>query len=314
MDSSRAADESVVISPASTPGGLVDETHDWIVDRFYRLEEIRVIRVLGRTLEVKLASGSDVIIRDYKFHTELEARSFQKMLDRMRQLEDQRSQRQIMEYREKRAKSLVATSVAKSTTANRELDLPKLDGTTTSADEMIHLLIEIVSAKDIPVADLYSSDPYVSVRMKSKEIHKTDFIAKTLNPVWTLETGSLFMIKMTPEEFFSSTGGMSFTIKDYDAIGTHEALGTVTVPLCELLNGNGERIAYEIHPVKKLNISVTGEEKSSGRLFLRYKEASQSDIEVSTLIRCFSSNMIDLLYNSLFLFTSFPYSLWKHIN
>jgi hypothetical protein len=41
----------------------------------------------------------------------------------------------------------------------------------------INLLIEIVSASNLPVVDIYSSDPYVVVREASKEVHRTKVIS-----------------------------------------------------------------------------------------------------------------------------------------
>jgi hypothetical protein len=45
-------------------------------------------------------------------------------------------------------------------------------------DTAINLLIEIVSASDLPAADIYTSDPYVVVQEASKEIHRTKVISK----------------------------------------------------------------------------------------------------------------------------------------
>lgn len=70
-----------------------------------------------------------------------------------------------------------------------------------------------------------------------------------LDPIWTLQTGSLFLVVMTPEEFFGSSGGMSFTIKDFDAVGPNEILGHVTVALQDLLKGTGERVEYDVLPI-----------------------------------------------------------------
>jgi hypothetical protein len=43
----------------------------------------------------------------------------------------------------------------------------------------INLLIEIVSASNLPAADIYTSDPYIVVREASKEVHRTKVISKT---------------------------------------------------------------------------------------------------------------------------------------
>ena len=65
--------------------------------------------------------------------------------------------------------------------------LPHLYGGATTrsrggADEesgtAIDLLIEIVSANNLPVADIFSSDPYVVVRDGTKELHRTQVLEK----------------------------------------------------------------------------------------------------------------------------------------
>ncbi len=45
--------------------------------------------------------------------------------------------------------------------------------------ENIKILVDIVAAYDLPVGDLRSSDPYVLVRMGSREIHRTKYLSKT---------------------------------------------------------------------------------------------------------------------------------------
>jgi hypothetical protein len=59
--------------------------------------------------------------------------------------------------------------------ANRELNLTS----TSDKLETFTLLIEIVSAWDIPIGDLLSSDPYVICYLNDHEVHRTKYIAKT---------------------------------------------------------------------------------------------------------------------------------------
>ena len=46
------------------------------------------------------------------------------------------------------------------------------------ASTPIDLLVEIVSASNLPVADIFSSDPYVVVRDGTKELHRTQVLQK----------------------------------------------------------------------------------------------------------------------------------------
>ena len=46
-------------------------------------------------------------------------------------------------------------------------------------DGNVNLLVEVVSATDLPIADVSSTDPYVVVFMGKKEVHRTVTIPKT---------------------------------------------------------------------------------------------------------------------------------------
>lgn len=54
-----------------------------------------------------------------------------------------------------------------------------LEGTTINDKDRITFLVEVVAARDIPVGDFISSDPYVQVIFNGREIHKTKYIPKT---------------------------------------------------------------------------------------------------------------------------------------
>jgi len=75
---------------------------------------------------------------------------------------------------------------------------------------------------------------------------------------------------------------MGFIVKDYDAFGKNELLGSVYVPLNELLKGKGERVDYEIKTERQFRRKDSS--AKHGKLYLRYKEASESDIKVSECI------------------------------
>ena len=174
----------------------------------------------------------------------------------------------------------------------------------------IQLLVEIVSITNLPVSDLVSTDAYVVVRLGAHEIHRTSVISSSLSPIFTLLTGSLFTIVYPSiEEFFrTATSGLSLTVKDYDSVGSNDLIGTVQVPIQHLLNGTGQRMPYPIvlangpttvEPDDKdtddLDLSLNKElkkKKKKGKggvgnekkkkvptLYLRYKQASQHDID-----------------------------------
>ena len=138
--------------------------------------------------------------------------------------------------------------------------------------ETITLLIEIVSGYDIPIGDYTSSDPYVVVLMGHQEIHRTKVLPKTLNPIWTLKTGSLFLLTVESKHFFVENG-LQFVLKDYDQFGKHDVLGVVKVEPKLFYNANGtERMEFKLQPPHG-----SQEKDVPGMLVLRCRRATVED-------------------------------------
>ena len=254
-----------------------DNSQQWTERGCYKLEDVTILKTTGRTCEVKFGSANEVIVRDIKFESEKDRISFQKVMAAMAALVRERAQRQAQAYKTQK-KTTAGTAIPSAQLSYQTRALPGLEEGNEVA-ENINLLVEIVSAMNIPAADLFSSsDAYVIVRMAGKEVHRTSIVPKSLDPIWTLRKKSLFLLQMTPEQFFSCSGGMSFTMEDYDSVSSNELLGRVTVTLEELLKGTGERTGYDIIP------DEPGQKgKTHGKLYLRYKEATPEDIEVRLL-------------------------------
>ena len=101
-----------------------------------------------------------------------------------------------------------------------------LQGIQLVKGEQLTFLIDICSGMDLPSCDIgKQSDPYVVVYFEGKKIHQTMFVSNTANPIWTLRKGSLFIFKIDAVEFFESHQGLTFEVKDYDAVGDDESLG-----------------------------------------------------------------------------------------
>ena len=134
------------------------------------------------------------------------------------------------------------------------------DGLKTTPGAGAVVLIEIVSALRVPSMDVRSdSDPYVTVsvgrrRGGGKEIHRTKVLYNTPNPIWTIDSGSLFLLDLDHRDRegggdsdnnnndTSETGGIdlktsivTFTLKDYDATQADAILGKVEIKLQDLL-------------------------------------------------------------------------------
>lgn len=265
----------------------------WCQHKSYRFEEVEIIKLTTakKVMEVKLGTGHETVVRDFRFECESQAIRFKTAIERLKMLEHDRTARQVAKYKQKpskqKADSAGGTAVLEG--GDSLLQSPRSVTDTIAEDEdedgeNISLLVEIVSATNLPVADISSTDAYIVVRMKGKEIHRTDVISKNLSPIWTLSTGSLFLIQMTPEDFFASPSGVTFTLKDFDSVGANDVLGTVNVPLHDLLSGTGQRSGFEIvlaaGDSPDASTSDDKKERKNAMLYLRFKKATRGDIEV----------------------------------
>jgi hypothetical protein len=262
------------VAPSSVTGfEFVDSSgKTWSVQRELRMDDVEVLKGSSKVVEVKVGAGNETVIRDFKFQTPTDAEQFEKGLARVKELEKELARKQIASYKESSKATLVKSSAR------------GLGGSPVIGDN-ISLLFEIVSAVHLPKADVGgTSDPYCVVKLKGNEIHRTKVIKQNLQPIWTLETGSMFCIVCTPEEFFASSSGISFTIKDYDLAGADDVLATVSVPLNVALESKGERTEYTM----TLEKAFAKKGAKAPSLFLRIKPASQDDIEVRRrLLDCY---------------------------
>jgi len=145
-----------------------------------------------------------------------------------------------------------------------------LGGITLMPKEQISLLIEICSAWDLPAADLFSSDPFVSIVFNGQELHKTKHETKKLDVVFTLKTDSLFLLNMSARDFFSVEEGVMFVVKDFDTFGANDVLGVVIVPPKMLYTCNGERMVFDLQ-------NPNPKEPSKGKLAIRCRHATDND-------------------------------------
>ena len=194
-----------------------DDTDGAFVEHYtYRLEDVEIIKVHGRTCEVKFGSGSETIVRNILFEAEKEAFAFDDALTDLKTRVQERAKRRAEEYRQHKRTKNKGVSPLNSTPRTRSLEDPL--AALEAGDVEIKLLVDIVSGIDLPIADLVSSDPYVVVKLGNRQVHRTKVMSKTLNPIWTVETSSLFLLELSSEQFFSSPG-LTFLVKDYDAVG-----------------------------------------------------------------------------------------------
>jgi hypothetical protein len=93
----------------------------------------------------------------------------------------------------------------------------------------------------------------------------------SLDPIWTIKTGSLFLLKVESKELFVNNG-MQLLVKDYDQLGHNEFLGCVAVPPAALYKAKGERMVFKLQPAPGAIHKET-----SGFLAVRCRRATDYD-------------------------------------
>ena len=115
------------------------------------MEDIEVLNHHHHTVELKLGRGNDTKVRDIIFANDDEAMTFCDILQSLGKLEAGQAQRRLEDYLSK----------------GKDLG------------SKVQLLVEVVSAVRLPVADIASTDAYVTVHLGKNQVHKTDFRPNT---------------------------------------------------------------------------------------------------------------------------------------
>lgn len=97
------------------------------------------------------------------------------------------------------------------------------------------------------------------------------FLAYSLDPIWTLKTGSLFLLTVESKALFL-TEGLTLIVKDWDLVGKNETLGVVSVPATKLYEAKGERMEFKLQSPPGSN-----EEEIPGFLAIRARRATDYD-------------------------------------
>ncbi|KAJ3086857.1 hypothetical protein HK102_012335 [Quaeritorhiza haematococci] len=106
--------------------------------------------------------------------------------------------------------------------------------------------ITIVAARNLkPVDSNGLSDPYIKVVQmyhgKSRTVHKTSVVKKTLNPAFSKET---FNTKLPPSH-------LRLVVKDHNTFGESKDLGEVEVDLLAVL---GDKVPQDSSPASPFNV------------------------------------------------------------
>lgn len=201
------------------------------------------------------------------------AKDFMNQLEQLKALTEKRAQLRLNTYHESQRK--VQESINQVSQRLQDTSTARsIDNLGPASD--VNLLIEIVSAMDIPIADRSSTDPYVIVYMGRQELHRTKPIPKTVNPIWTVDTGSLFLLSTTAQEFFEASTGLTFVIKDHDKLTSNDVICRVNVEQAALLEMNGERIGLPLQLLESHKYKAASSHFEP-KLFLRVRPATADD-------------------------------------
>jgi hypothetical protein len=107
-----------------------------------------------------------------------------------------------------------------------------------------------------------------------------------LNPVWTVDTGSLFTVTCLAEEFFSFTSGLTFCVKDFDCASSDELVGQVSISQNDLLLMNGERMAFDLKVPRKLMNKKNSNKLYAPKLNIRVRRAKPDDMTFMKTLHC----------------------------
>jgi hypothetical protein len=170
----------------------------------------------------------------------------------------------------------------------------------------VTFLVEICSAWNLPLGHSTYSDPYVKASFQGTHVHQTAVINKTcvfetiqlarrnltarmpfltlsisstrsLDPIWTVKTGSLFLWTVNAKELFLSDGLLCLVL-DHDRVGTHKKLASVHIPPQALYTARGERMELELESPRGME-NNNYDDNAFGILVVRCRRASEPDVK-----------------------------------
>lgn len=252
----------------------LEEDGEWVEYRRYFLDEIdEDVDLHKHSWEATLGRAAKRERREFKFSSSAEAEDFNTDIKRFRKAAENRASVRLEEFKEKQKEA-----VAK---ADKKVigSAPKLAAKSSvqnlGNNSNIRLLIQIVSASDLPIADLKTSDPYINAYLGQKKLHRTKTVANNLDPVYTLEQDCFFLLDCPAKEFFAAATGVTFLVKDDDRLGSNDSLAKVDITQNDLLAMNGERTEH----VLKVERNLKTPSVVPPKLVIRCRKAEERDIK-----------------------------------
>jgi len=103
--------------------------------------------------------------------------------------------------------------------------------------------VHVVCARDLPVADLVSSDPYAEIYQNDVLKRQTHVVPATLNPKWNF-SGELHVHR--------PSSVIRVVVMDHDVVGDDDFLGFVEMPLADLPPGRSITGWFTLLPADRL--------------------------------------------------------------
>ena len=154
-------------------------------------------------------------------------------------------------------------------------------------DEALKVLVEIVSCELTPSQEILNSEPNKTklydvcciCELSSKEIHRTSYIHKTIEPIWTINTKSLFLLRTTTSKLQS---GLTFSILHDSGLlklgkvgkSSLSSFGSINVPYETIISCKRNRLDFDVKPS-----DFSRDHGIDPKLALRFDIADEKDEE-----------------------------------
>lgn len=137
------------------------------------MEEIADLSVKGNEVEATFGRGSATEVREIKFGSKDEALDCHRQIETLQNVMAERASQRLEAFR-KQQEAEEAKGGDDAVDGNKSRDISIGD-----KSQKIQLLVEVVSCFNLPIADLNSTDPYLTVFFGTKEVHRTKAISNT---------------------------------------------------------------------------------------------------------------------------------------
>jgi hypothetical protein len=251
-------------SIASPPRVHTKDPSRWVSRYLLDLDRVQISSLTDKrvTVNLRYKADKDSEERHFVFISEHEAKDFR----------DTTQHEKIQERA--RAQSKLASALQSAGLRYQAKNIAAFE------TERLEFLVEIVGAEDLAAEDLTSSDPYVVCQFGDQILHKTKYISKNLNPVFTLRKNAFFLWSVTVKDLFVEADGLTLVVYDFDfsaGIGErHEVLGAATVPAKDIFNAKEERLCYLLKPI---TIGKKTKGHNKGKIAIRIRRATEHDKE-----------------------------------